>query len=286
MSRTFNVKISKISGLSPGYFEEGYSSYGNKEMAGDAQGVDLTDPSFLKQGVGTTEIASGINDNLRILDEPVSKDKTYGVAGDTVYEITDTGASAIHTLPSGASGEDVSYYQSDLYVSYNTSASGVVAKWDMSADTWNDTWEDSFRSDVPHRMTVGGLDFLYIADGPDVASWDGTTATFANQDLDLPRDHIIRSMQFTKEYLQILTNRPSLNVGSRSSIFLWNTIAPSWNVEYAFRERITNNFVLNGITYLHYDDNGRSRLGLLDGAEIKPAMTPISRSIGLLILPI
>lgn len=273
MSRSFRIKIEDFrGGLAPGYFETEYPNFGNTNMAGKAQGIDLIDPSYLRQGVAMTSLTgTSVTGDVRVLDEPVEENKTYGVAGDTVYEVTDTSVSAIHTLPTNATGEDVAYYQGDLFVSYNTDASGVVAKYDITGDSWNDTWQDSLDKSVPHRMEVGGLDFLYIADGSNVASYDGVSDTFAGADLDLPNDHIIQSFQFTRQYLQVLTNTPSLSTGARSSLFLWDTTSNSWNVEYKFRERITNNFVLNGITYLHYDDVGRSRLGLLDGSEIRPA---------------
>jgi len=258
-------------GLAPGYYETEYPSFGKFSYAGKAQGIDLTDPSYLKQGVGREELTGSVTGDVRMLDEPVDENVTYGVAEDKVYRITDTEVTEIHTLPSGATASDVAYYDQYLYVSYNNSSTGALARYDIDGDSWNNTWREDLEPDVPHRMVVGGLNFLYIGNKNKIASYDSLTDTWANDDLILPQDQIIVSMQFTKQYLQILTNTPSVNKGARSSIFVWNTIDPSWDIEYKFRERLTNNIVHNGITYIHYDDQGKSRLGILDGSDIRPA---------------
>lgn len=253
-------------GLAPGYFESDFPIYGNMNMAGKASGIDLTDPSYLKQGVGDTTIVTG-TDEIRILDEPVEENKTYGIGASAIYEVTPTSVSAIHTI-AGATLEDITYYQGDVYVSYNTSASGLVAKYDGT--TWTDAWQASLNKDKPHRMLTGGLDFLYIADGTKVASYDGTTDVFTNDDLTLPEDSTIVSFQFSRNHLMVVTNQPSVSTGARSSVFLWDTNSNSYEVEYTFRERITNLFMLNGTPFVHYEDLGSTRLGFLDGADIKP----------------
>ena len=254
-------------GLAPGYFESDFPSFGNLNMAGKAEAVDLTDPSLLAQGLGRAELSGAVSDEIRILDEPVEANKTYGVGGDTVYEITDTSVSAIHTV-SGATFEDIAYYQGNIYASYNTASDGRVAR--LVGSTWTDAWQTGLNHEVPHRLLVGGLDFLYVANGNKVASYDGVNDLFTADDLTLPEDNIIVSFQFTRNHLQILTNRPALTAGARSSIFLWDTNSPSWEVEYTFRERVTNNFMLNGTPFVHYEDLGKARLGFLDGSDIRP----------------
>ncbi len=265
----FRIPIESFEGgLAPGYFETDYPTFGNLNMAGKAEAINLNDPSYLAQGDGRTLLTSA-QDEMRFLDEPVAENKTYAVGGETVYEVTPTSVSSIHTI-SGAEFEDVAYYQGDLYVSYNTSSDGVIAKYDISADTWTDSWQTGLNKDKPHRLLVGGLDFLYVANGNKVASYDGVNDIYTPDDLTLPEDDVIVSYQFTRNHLTILTNRPAITDGARSSVFLWDTNAPSWEVEYTFRERITNIFMLNGTPFVHYEDLGKARLGMLDGADIKP----------------
>ena len=266
----FRIAINDFrGGLAPGYFETDFPVYGNMNMAGKASGIDLSDPSYLKQGVGNTTIATG-TDEIRVLDEPVEADKTYGVGASAVYEITPTSVSAIHTI-SGATFEDIAYYQGNVYASYNTSASGAVAKFDGT--TWTDEWQTTLNKDKPHKMLVGGLDFLYIADGNKVASYDGVNDLYTPDDLTLPEDDNIVTSQFSRNHLMIVTNRPAITTGARSSVFFWDTKAVSWDVEYTFRERITNLFMLGGTPFVHYEDLGKTRLGMLDGSDITPLAT-------------
>ena len=266
----FRIAINDFrGGLAPGYFENDFPIYGNKNMAGKASGIDLTDPSYLKQGVGNTTIATG-TDEIRILDEPVEENKTYGVGASAVYEITPTSVSAIHTI-TGATFEDIAYYQGNVYASYNTSASGAIAKFDGT--TWTNAWQTTLNKDKPHKMLVGGLDFLYVADGNKVASYDGINDLFTPDDLTLPQDHTILTLGFTQKSLEILTNTPSVSTGARSSIFRWDTSASSYEVETTFRERITNLFIHSGAMFVFYEDAGKARLGYLDGSDIKPLVS-------------
>ena len=46
-------------GFAPAFWETTYPSYGNKNMAGDMQNVDLTNPSFITQGPGLATLTNG-----------------------------------------------------------------------------------------------------------------------------------------------------------------------------------------------------------------------------------
>ncbi len=259
-----NINIDNFNGgLVPSYWTSDYPRWGNKNMCAKAQAIDLRDPSHLKQGIGRTSLST-IASDIILLDQPVSENLTYGVqrGGRNIYEITPTSVTHTATLEANAEANSIAYYQGDVWFGYDHTADGRIAS--LSAPT---TAITGLTRGVPHRMVAGGLNILAICNGNQFAKFDGTT--LVPDSLILPEDHILIDLQFTREFVMGVTNYPAVTPGARSSIFLWDTESTSWT-EYPFRERITNLFVSNGITFVHYDDLGRSRLGALDGASIKP----------------
>jgi hypothetical protein len=276
-----------LGGLAPGFWESDYPSYGNKNMAGKAQAIDLTDPSGIKPGPGKVLLTNGgaFAVPIRYLNEiaePGSTSKTYGIGNDKLFQIThnyDTeettvvsGATFPRTI-SGATGEDVCLYQGKLYYSYNTSASGVLGQFDLGT-AFNDTFKTDLTKGVCHRMIRGGNDFLYIANGNLVASYDGTTNTWTKDDLDLPDNHEIWDMIWLDNWLYILTYHPkgitNRKQKIKSSIFVWDANSPSWSEEYKFEELLTAFYFLNGVFYVFGQFADRSYLGIFVGRRIEP----------------
>jgi len=276
-----------LGGLCPSFWTTDYPSYGRKNMAGKAQAIDLTDPSGICQGMGKTLLTNGTSFAIpiRFLDKTVEAgelSKTYGIGGDKLFQIThnySTGETTIvsnDTFPrtiSGASGEDVCLYQNKLYYSYNTSSSGRLGVYDLGTN-FNDTFQTNLEAGVCHRMIRGGNDFLYIANGNLVASYDGDNDIFTRDDLDLPNNHEIVDLIWLDNWLYILTNYPRgatrRDQKISSSIFVWDTNSPSWTEEWHFEEKLTAFYFLNGILYVFGEHSDRSFIGQLSGRRVEP----------------
>lgn len=275
-----------LGGLAPGFFENDYPSYGNSNMAGKAQAIDLSDPAGIKQGLGKELLANGDAFAIPIrysndVIEPGTLSKTYGIGNDKLFQITHdystdtTTVVSDNTFPrtiTGATGEDVILYQGKLYYSYNTSTSGVVGVYDFS--TFNDTFKTDLQKGVCHRMIRGGNDFLYIANGNLVASYDGTTNTWTPNDLDLPDNFEIWDMIWVDNWIYILGHYPkgitNRKQKVKSSIFVWDSFSPSWAEEYKFDELLTAFYFFNGILYVFGQYSDRSYIGALAGRRVQP----------------
>lgn len=286
-----------LGGYAPGYYLSTYPSYGNKNMAGAMQNVNLIDPTFITQGPGLAALTAGTQAGSvttlikGLLDFAQASNLTFGVGGNLFYELSSTAVSVSaanpvlpHTIDkatvTGEDAEDVAYYNGAIYYSYNHSGSGGdVGKYDLTRDADAD-FDDDYMSTVPtgaaaltnnpHQLCVGGNDFLYIADGARVASFDGTT--LIGTDLDLPTNSVVSSLVWTANQLWIATNRPNITGTNKpvGSIYIWNGVDSSWSDEIRVSGRISALFVKDGIIYVFYEDlSGYYKIGYINGNYVQ-----------------
>jgi hypothetical protein len=281
-------------GFAPKWYDSTYPAFGNKNQAGDMQNVDLTNPSYLTQGPGLATLTAGdqtgaITTLLKgIWDGAVASDVTYGTGGNKLHKISSTAViitspfddgTGGHTITHDGSelGEDVAHYQGNLYYSYNqTGAIGCIGKYDL-ASTFDDDWSQQAptgKADLqsaPHQMCVGLNDRLYIANGRYVADYIGSTDTLNVTSLDLPTGTIVQSIKWLNDRLWIGANVSSLTGSNRirSSIYIWDGVADSWEAEIPVSGRIGALYVKNGVVFVWYSDiSGYYKLGYVNGSAI------------------
>lgn len=214
-----------LGGFAPAWFNSEYPSYGNRNMAGDMVNIDLTDPACLKQGPGLLSIdPNSTIDTLinSILDFAVSTGKTYGIGEEKFYELTSVSAGTASTpaLPhtitgTTVSGEDVALYEGKVYYSYNTNVSANVGRYNTlrAAETdFDDDWATVSASahicaGVPLPLCAGGDSVLYIGNANRVSSFDDTTDTYTDAEVDLPADSEIQDLAWNEDRLFIAANR-------------------------------------------------------------------------------
>ncbi len=282
-----------LGGFAPAWYLSSYPSYGNKNMAGDMKNVNLIDPNCVTQGPGLATLTNGDQSGVvttlikGILDKAVASDVSYAIGGNKLYKITSTevvsDANFPHTIdhPSytNENGEDVAYFQGNLYYSYNHSDGGDVGKYDISGNSFDDDWLSTTGGfslqNAPHPMIVGGNDFLYVANGRYITSYDGETIT--EKDLDLPQNAVIQSLVWTLNRLWIAVNRPSLTGSNKTigSIYVWDGYSPSWEDEIRIKGKIGTLYVKDGVIYVFYQDvtSGNSKLGYFTGSHIRELVT-------------
>lgn len=281
-----------LGGFAPKWYSEGYPSYGNKNHAGGMLNIDLTEPGGFKQGPGLSSLANGTQAGAvttlinSILDYAVTNDTTYGVGGNKLYKISSlavTNAGAWpHTIDKGTvtaeTGEDVCLYQGALYYSYNHSGTaGDIGKYDLAStfdDDWGSTTPSGFaalQGGVPHQMTVGIADQMFIANGRYVASYDGTT--FVPQQLDLPVGSVTESVATMSDKIFLAVNRPDVSGTNKnqSAIYIWDGISTSWETEIKIMGEVGGLHVKNGTMFIFYRDIsnlGGFKLAYLNGTSV------------------
>lgn len=282
-----------LGGYAPHWYGEGsYPSFGNKNQAGAMVNMDLTNAGFMCQGPGLANLTNGtqaaaITTLIKgATDFAVTSNLAYGIGGNKLYSFSATvvtsGATFPHTIDkaavTGEDGEDVAYYQGNLYYSYNHSGTaGDIGIYNLNV-TFDDDWGSTvptgagaLTGGVPHPMCSAGNDVLYIANGRYVASYDGTELVL--QALDLPTNSVIVAMRWSGDRLWIAVNKPSLTGANKTSasIFIWDGTTDSWESEIKLMGTIGGLHVRNGVVFLFYQEitsTGGYKLAYMDGARV------------------
>jgi hypothetical protein len=213
-----------LGGLAPAWYNSSYPSYGNRNMAGNMDSINLTDPACLTQGPGLVALSGGTIDTLinSILDFAVSNGKTFGVGGDTFYEITPVSAGTASTpaLPhtiagTSVSASDICLYEGKVYYSYQTAVSANVGRYNTlraaEAD-FDDDWATvsgtaHLCASCPLPLVAGGNGTMYVGGANRISSFVGTTATWTDSDFILPADSEIQDLAWNQDRLFIAANR-------------------------------------------------------------------------------
>ena len=232
-------------------------------------------PGYLLPGfqAGTVTNANASID-ATVKNGVAANDNAYLVAGDEVHEldivtntITTGGSPFPHQISAHAGDntvvvEDiVIYYKAGTkyaFYSWNDNADGDVGRYDLNT-TFDDDWMSTqpatgaaqLTTTNPHPMIVGGDDILYIGDGNNLASYDGTSDIFSPSAFDLPIGYVIQSFTKTATHLVIYALRSTggtFNFKTECTAFFWDTASPSFTYSYDLSGNFVNGgFSLNGI---------------------------------------
>lgn len=299
MNWKIEINNPSLGGLAPGFYKETYPSYGNKNQAGAMQNMDLTNPGYITQGPGLSNLTNGtqaaeLSTLIKgIIDTPFLESTSFGVGGNKLYyldynsgseQVVDD-ANYAHTIDkaavTGESGEDVAYYGGQvIYYTYNHSGGdGDIGKCTLF-NTFDDDWGSTVPTgagvleSAPHQICIGGNSIMYIANDRYVASYDGTTLTL--QALDLPTGSIISSLKWKSDRLWIAANQQtssSQEVKVRGSIYVWDGTTDTWEAEILTDGKVGALFVKNDILYAFtYDQNstGGYKLTYVNGSSVVP----------------
>lgn len=289
---TIELKDLSLGGFAPAWYKETYPSYGNKNMAGVMQNMDLSNAGFITQGPGLANLTNGsqaaaITTLIKgATDYAVSSAAAYGVGGAKLYKFSSTTVVSDGTWPhaidkgavTGEDGEDVTLYKGVLYYSYNHSGSaGDIGTYNLDA-TFDDDWGSTVPTGaaalvggVPHPFEVGGNDVLYFGNGIYVGHYDGTT--FEDQGLDLPTGSVIQDIKWINDRLWILANRPDTTGTNKNSasLYVWDGTATSWELEIPLMGTGGALHKRNGVLFVFYQDlssTGGYKLGYVGGNGI------------------
>jgi hypothetical protein len=290
----WQINIPEFDGYCPAYWSEDYPILGNRGSARDIQAIDLLSPHFMTQGPGLATLTTGdqaaaVTTLIKgMIRNAVASSVTYGVGGNKLYKITPTAVTNTggfpHTIDKGTvtaeDGEDVCFYQSNIYYSYNHSGTaGDIGQYNVTSGAFDDDYMSTVPVDaialiggVPHQMIVGGDNIMYITNGKYIASFDGTT--FIDQALNLPDNFVMSSIQWANNRIYVSANRENISGTNQneSSIFIWDTYSTSWEMEVKVGGKIGALYSKNGIVRVWYQDvsyTGGYKLAYLNGYQLQ-----------------
>ena len=274
----WKIELTNLSlgGFVPGYFKDtsGYPAFGNKNQAGDMVNCDLTNPTYITQGKGLSAITGTVDTLMKgILDNVFAADKSAGIGGTKVYEITPTAVTS-KTIGTITGGQDIKLYAGKLYYSWDTNIGQVNTDWTSADADWFTTVAggSALTSGKVHQLLVAGTTgLLAVLNGSVVATWDGTSvddAAFDTQDTDIE----LVSQVWNQNRFWFAGNKPNTSGRNEASIFIWDGVSPSWDDRIRVGGKVGALFVKNGITFVIYQKNlseGVCTLGYCDGVQIR-----------------
>jgi len=294
MAKSWQLTIKPpITGFSPAWWKNAYPSFGDKNMLGDMQNLDISDPTVITQGPGLANLTNGTQAGAvttllkHILPIPLEANITYGIGGNLLYKMTASGVTVAawpHTIDKAAVtaelGESVCSYGSNLLYFYNHSGSaGDIGLYNGS--TFDDDWGSTVPTgaavleDAPHPSVLGGDGLVYFGNGPYVGYYDPVTGVISVDELDLPEGSEVVDIKWQNSALYIAVNYPNLS-GSNANIgilYVWDTVAKAWNdaPNPKVMGTIGALYIKNGVVYVWYQDlssTGGFKIGHMRGNQI------------------
>ena len=175
----------------------------------------------------------------------------------------------IHTTGSHTTfvGSDIAAYYLDgtkyIFYSWNDNTDGGVGRYDLSTTFADDyvlasaTSGAVLNKNYQHPMIVGGDNILYVGNGKDLASLQGTTSDgiWNASALDLPTGYEIQSFSKTTNFLVIYANlNPDPNNNLSDTIradavaFFWDMVSDSFTYAIPLQGSVVSGgFIMNGI---------------------------------------
>ena len=292
-TKQWTITIDSFGGLCPGWTENSYPFYGNKNQASAMTDVDLIDPNVLSQGPRTANLTSGshvgeLGENLviAILKHAVSANVSYACSADKVFKLSST-AVLNGDFPLSITGgtyqvaTDLIYYKSEVFVFWNdTGTEGEIAKVDIGTPAIDVDWGSTIPTgaahlqDAPHYAIQGGDDVMYFTNGIYVGSYDGTT--LKPTALDFWTNSQTVSLAWDKNRIKVAVNRPNVSGSNfnQSGIYTWNGVASSWEGDpIEVNGEIGALYAKNGIVFVWWKDSistGGYWLGYINGLQLLP----------------
>lgn len=240
-----------------------------------ARNIDpYRNPGYLQPGCTGTDATNNSVITGYLKNGITNGDSAYLVGGTRLQQLTVSTNTLTNnaTFPrtitahgghSSVDAQDVALYYVGttkyLFYSWNDNTDGDVGRYDLSA-TFDDDWMSTVPTSGavltgtnPRPMIVGDDNILYIANGKNVASFNGQSGangTFNSSALDLPNDYIITSFAKLPEYLVIFAYKQSGVSGttylrSESTAFIWDYVSSSYTRAYD----LDGNYVSGAFNY-------------------------------------
>jgi len=259
---------------------------GNKGQAAEMKADIVSNPGFLQQAPGLTDLTNGtqagvVTELIRhILDEPTATDTTYAVGTSKLFKLT---ASSVvsggspswpQTVTNMTEGESVIRLKANLYTFYNKASGGDIARMPLSTEVITANWgssTDEALENAPHPAAATE-DILLFGNGRYVGVYIEGEAILDVKKLDFGQGAEVADIIFHSNLWWIAVN---YGEGRRGKIYLYDASAISNQLSDEAgigRQKIGFLYVHNGIVYVAYDDKTADgfAIGWVQGRMIKP----------------
>ena len=278
---TWSMVLDKFSaGFSPLAFTDSLTELGNGGHASLMTNVDILDGK-LTQGPGLTSMTGTLTEAIQfIMDKAVSNNSTYAIGTASLYNLSSTAISNIHTITGCVEGESIQLLKGNLLYFYNTVSSGMIGKYDFV--TYNDSWGTGLEI-APHPSDKKE-DIVVFGNGRYVGVYIAETNSLTTDKLDFGNDAEVADVLYNAGlwYLAVNsgvtgTNRSEGQIYLYDGAALINTLTDETGVGM---QRIGFLYRINGIVYVAYQD--LSSTGFIIGYINGKAITPLVRYTGTL----
>jgi len=292
-SNEWSITIDGGGGFMPLWFENSWNYKGNIDQLNAMVNTDITDPNVITQGPGVVALTKGDQADAvttligSILPMATSTNVSFAVGTNLLHKISATAVTDDGTYPltidkatvTGETATDLGFYQANVYVFYNHSATaGDIAKLTVGTDTLDPDWGSSIPTgagtlqDAPHYVCNGGDDVLYFTNGRYLGSIDATTLTLQALDFWTDAEAVSVTWNFNRVYIAV--NRPNVTGANfnQSGIYKWNGVSASWEGDpIEVSGEIGALYTKNGRTYVWWKegtDTGGYSFGYIGPGEL------------------
>lgn len=279
---TWSITLDNFSnGFAPLAFIDSLTELGNGGHASVMQNVDVLD-SGLTQGPGLTSLSGSVTELIQfIMDKAVTSNLTYAIGTASLFSVSATAVSNIHTITSCTEGESIQLLKGNLYYFYNTASAGLIGKYNL-VSSYTDNWQGGLQI-APHPSDKKE-DIMVFGNGRYAGVYIEGSASMTVDKLDFGNDAEVADVLYNSGFWLIAvnsgvtgTNRTEGQIYLYDGAALINTLTDEAGVGF---QRIGFLYRINGIVYVAYQDLSSSGfiIGYLNGKSI----TPLKRFSGTL----
>lgn len=278
---TFSFTIDKYyQGFSPLAFYNSLTEFGGGGSASVMQNIDCISDT-LTQGPGLSSMTGTLTEAVQfIMDKAVSNNSTYAIGTASLYNLSATAISNIHTITGCVEGESIQLLKSNLLYFYNTVSEGRIGKYDFS--TFDDTWGTGLEI-APHPSDKKE-DIVCFGNGRYLGVYIAETNSLTTDKLDFGNDVEVADVLYNAGLWYIAvnsgvtgTNRAEGQIYLYDGAALINTLTDETGVGMM---RIGFLYRINGIVYVAYQD--LSPTGFIIGYVNGKGISPLCRFTGTL----
>lgn len=260
-------------GFSPLAFQNSLTSFGSAGNASVMVNADVINGEYITQGSGLASLTGALTEAVQfIMDKAVSNNSTYAIGTASLYNLSSTAISNIHTITGCVEGESIQLLKGNLLYFYNTATAGAIGKYDFSIFT--DNWTIGLQV-APHPSATKE-DICCFGNGRYVGVYIAETNSMTVNKLDFGNDMEVADVLYNSGlwYIAVNSNVTGTN-RAEGQIFLYdgaaliNTLTDETGVGM---QKIGFLYRINGIIYVAYQDLSSTGfiIGYINGKSISP----------------
>lgn len=279
---TWSIELKNFNaGFAPLAFCDSLTETGGGGHASTMTNVNVLDGK-LTQGYGLANLTGAVTELISyIMDKAVSNNVSYAIGTSSLWQLSATAVSNIHTITGCAEGESIQVLKGNLYYFYNTATEGRIGKYDLSA-TFQDSWGTGLQ--IASHPSDKKEDIIVFGNGRYAGTYIAESGDLTPNKLDFGQDASVDDVLYDGGFWYLAvnsgvagTNRTEGQVYLYDGAAIVSTLADETGVGMF---RIGFLYRLNGIKYICYQD--LSSTGFIIGYLNGKAIVPLGRFNGTL----